>query len=106
MCGRAGDGVAASPWASVRCGWQLVEAVAVRPDAAVSFNTRAGGAGGGLAANLLFPRPLLAQLVGVASPFGGELEEQGAATGVFGLFGGASAFVRVLVVETSERHGS
>jgi hypothetical protein len=51
-------------------------------------------------------RRLLTQLVGVASPFGGELEEQGAATGVFGLFGGASAFVRVLVVETSERHGS
>src|SRR5262245_58779235 len=42
----------------------------VRPGAAVSFNTRAGG---GLAASLLFLRPLLAQLVGVASPFGGEL---------------------------------
>src|SRR5262245_20514100 len=39
----------------------------VRPGAAVSFNTRAGG---GLAASLLFLRPLLAQLVGVASPFG------------------------------------
>jgi hypothetical protein len=47
----------------------------------------------------------LAQFVGVASPFGGELEEQDAATGVFGLFGGASAFVSMLVVETSERHG-
>ena len=70
VCGRAGDGVAASPWASVWCGWQLVEAVAVRPGAAVSFNTRAGG---GLAASLLFLRPSLAQLVGVASPFGGEL---------------------------------
>src|SRR5262245_53277099 len=31
------------------------------------FQTRAGG---GLAASLLFLRPLLAQLVGVASPFG------------------------------------
>jgi len=40
----------------------------------------------------------LAQLLGVAPPFIGELEEQGAAIGIIGLFGGASAFVRVLLV--------
>ena len=49
---------------------------------------------------------LLAQLLGVASPLVGELEEQSAPCGVAGRFGGASAFLRVLLVEVSERHGS
>jgi hypothetical protein len=48
---------------------------------------------------------LLAELVGIASPFVCELEEEGAAFGVFGLFGRASAFVGVTFVELSE-HGS
>jgi hypothetical protein len=49
---------------------------------------------------------LLAQSLGVASPLVGELEEQSAPCGVVGRFGGASAFLRVLLVEASERHGS
>ena len=49
---------------------------------------------------------LLAQSLGVASPLVGELEEQGAACGVVRRFGGPSAFLRVLLVEASERHGS
>ena len=49
---------------------------------------------------------LLAQALGVASPLVGELEEESAAVGIFGLLSGASAFLRVLLVEASERHGS
>lgn len=49
---------------------------------------------------------LLAQLLGISSPLVGELEEQGAAFWVFGLLSGANAFVRVLLVELSEGHGS
>ena len=69
--------------------------------------------GGGLAAD---QRPVasaafgrcrsLAQFLGVSPPFVGELEKQGATSRVFGLLGGASAVVRVLLVELSERHGS
>jgi hypothetical protein len=48
----------------------------------------------------------LAQFLSVSPPFIGELEEERAAAWVIGLFGGANAFLRVLVVETSERHGT
>jgi hypothetical protein len=48
----------------------------------------------------------LAQFLGVSPPFSGELEEERAAAWVIGLFGGANAFLRMLVVETSERHGT
>jgi hypothetical protein len=44
--------------------------------------------------------------LGVVSPLVGDLEKQGAAPGVVGRFGGANAFLRVLLVEVSERHGS
>jgi hypothetical protein len=49
---------------------------------------------------------LLAELVRVTSPFVCKLAEEVAAFGVFGCFGGASAFVRVLLVEASEQHGT
>jgi hypothetical protein len=49
---------------------------------------------------------LLAEALGVASPVVGELEEQSTVGGVTGLFSGANAIVRLLLVQESERHGT
>src|SRR5262249_38054900 len=48
---------------------------------------------------------LLAQLLGVAPPLVGEPEQQSAACGIVRRFGGASAFLRMLLVEAHECHG-
>jgi hypothetical protein len=48
----------------------------------------------------------LPQSLGVLPPLIRKHEEQRAVFGVFGLLRGASAFLRVLVIEASERHGT
>ena len=48
----------------------------------------------------------LPQSLGVLPPLMRKHEEQRAVFGVFGLLRGASAFLRVPVIEASERHGT